>query len=187
MRPIFLMFLTVMLMAVSFTAAAQGSLGDPLFVENFGSGPSPGPPLGAQTNMTYTNGCPDDGFYSIVSSIDNSNNCHLATWQNLLHDHTGNPNGYMMWINATQNPPGVPPNVFFTVPVPVGALCPGTTYQFSAYICNLIKLSEHAGTTDPDITFTIAATDGTVLATKNTGSIPSNDPSVSPWQFYSVS
>lgn len=186
MRPIFLMFLTGMLMAVSFTAPAQGSLGDPIYTEDFGSGPNPGPSLGAKTDMTYTTGCPNDGYYSIVHSIDNSNNCHLDTWQNLLQDHTGNPNGYMMWINATENPPGTPPSTFFTYPVPTGALCPETTYQFSVYICNLIKKSVSAGTIAPNITFVISTPDGTQLVKYSTGDIPSNDPSQSPWQLYST-
>jgi len=186
MRPLFLLFFTVILMAVPFSASAQGSLGDPLFVEDFGSGPSPGPGLGAKTNMTYTTGCPNDGFYSIVSSIDNSNNCHLDTWQNILHDHTGNPNGYMMWINATINPPGTPPNVFFTYTVPTGALCPETTYQFSVYICNLIKQSVSAGTINPKITFVISTPDGKQLETYTTPDILPNDPSQSPWQLYAT-
>jgi len=167
-------------------AVAQGSLGDPIYTEDFGSGPNPGPGLGAKTDMLYTNGCPNDGQYSIVHSIDNTNNCHLDTWQNLLQDHTGNPNGYMMWINATENPPGTPPSTFFTYPVPTGALCPETTYQFSVYICNLIKKSVSAGTIAPNITFVISTPDGTQLIKSSTGDIPSNDPSQSPWQLYTT-
>ncbi len=187
MRSIFVVyFFVVVMMAMSFTASAQGSLGDPIYTEDFGSGPSPGPALGAKTNMTYTTGCPNDGYYSIVSSIDNTNNCHLDTWQNLVHDHTGNPNGYMMWINATINPPGTPPNVFFTYTVPTGALCPETTYQFSVYICNLIKQSISAGTINPRITFVISTPDGKQLEQYTTPDILPNDPSQSPWQLYAT-
>lgn len=184
-----ILILPVILMATGFHVSAQtGSLGDPIYTYDFGAGQNPGPGLGSSyTNMTYTTGCPNDGFYTIINSLNNNNNCHTDTWQNIPQDHTGNPNGYFMLINATQNPPGVPQNVFFTVPLPVNVnLCQNTEYFFSAYILNLIKQSASAGTINPDITFSVTAPDGTPLGSYDTGPILPNDPSVSPWKQYGV-
>lgn len=150
--------------------SCDGSLGDPVINEDFGSGANPGPPLaGSITNMQYTSSsCPADGQYTIVNRLDPT--CH-STWQNVTHDHTGNPNGYMMLINASQTP-----SVFFTQSAPT--LCPGTTYLFSAWILNLItKAASGYDVSEPNITFEVDAPDGTVLAIDSSGTI---DPTTGP-------
>lgn len=154
-------------------ATCNGSLGDPVINQDFGSGQNPGAALaGGITSLSYTsNNCPSDGQYTIANSITGSGNCHPDTWHNVTTDHTGNPNGYMMIINAS-----VTPNVFFTQAAPT--LCPGTTYQFSAYILNLIKL-EASGyeVSEPNITFSVETSDGQVLAIDSSGVIPAtSDP-----------
>lgn len=112
------------------------------------------------TNMTYTsNQCPNDGYYTIVHS---SSGCFGGSWLNVLSDHTGNPNGYFMLINASYQPSD------FYVQTITG-LCPGTTYQFAAWILNMVS---EPGEILPNITFNIEKTDGTVLGTYNTGDIP---------------
>ncbi|SDT66921.1 gliding motility-associated C-terminal domain-containing protein [Mucilaginibacter mallensis] len=173
MRPIiFAILFPFILIAATLQVRAQqptscdGSLGDPVINQTFGSGSNPGAPLPAGvTNMTYTtSNCPEDGYYTIVNSINLNQNCH-TTWQSVTSDHTGNPNGYMMVVNASAQP-----SVFFTQSAPT--LCPGTTYQFSAYILNLITLAASGpGVSEPNITFSVLAPDGTVLATKSTGTI----------------
>jgi gliding motility-associated-like protein len=148
----------------------DGSLGDPVINEDFGAGQNPGPPLpSSTTDMQYTtNPCPADGQYTIVNSLDP--NCH-STWQLVPHDHTGNPNGYMMVVNASYQP-----SIFFTQSAPT--LCPGTTYLFSAYILNLITLAASGpGVSEPNITFEVDAPDGTVLAIDSSGTI---QPTASP-------
>jgi gliding motility-associated-like protein len=182
-----MLFLPVLIIALVTHAAAQSDLGDPVYTFNFGSGPNPGPPLGLNsqgtpyTTMAYTTGCPNDGQYTIANCLTDSNNCHPQTWETLDTDHTGNPYGYMMIINAN-----LQPSVFFTAPVDVRYLCPNTTYRFSAYITNLIQQAAQAGTIEPSITFTVTTTDGTVLATNSTGSIAPHDPDSPPWNLYSV-
>lgn len=149
-------------------AICNGSLGDPVINQDFGSGSNPGGPLAAGvTNLTYvSNSCPSDGQYAIVNSLTGTENCHPTTWHNVSSDHTGNPNGYMMVINASETP-----NVFFTQSAPT--LCPGTTYQFSAYILNLITLQASGyGVSEPNITFSVETTGGQVLAIDSTGTIP---------------
>jgi len=165
------LFLTVIILLIAISTKAQtcsGSLGDPVILQTFGAGPNPGPSLPASTtNMAYTaNSCPNDGYYTIVNAANlNPNNCH-TTWQTVTHDHTGDPNGYMMLVNASYAP-----SIFFTQQA--NGLCPNTTYEFSAYILNLITLEASGSTViEPNITFSITGSDGTVLATYNTGIIP---------------
>jgi gliding motility-associated-like protein len=168
MRSIIVRFLLlVAFVTLAIQAGAQtctGSLGDPIINQDFGSGTNPGPPLSSSmTNMTYLTNCPDDGQYTIANSI---GDCFGNTWYHLDHDHTGNPNGYMMVVNASYQP-----SVFFTEVA--NGLCPNTTYEFAAWIVNIIRPSSCGGAAiKPNITFTISATDGTVLKTYNTGDIP---------------
>ncbi len=172
MRPVVLKLLfTLIFLAVLSKTIAQtcnGSLGDPVIDQNFGAGANPGPALAPGiTNMTYTpNNDPQDGYYTIANSLTAANNTHTQTWWDVPSDHTGNPNGYMMIINAD-----VQPNIFFTQAA--NGLCPGTTYFFSAYIFNLmIPGPITANYSHPNITFSVETTTGQVLATNNTGVIP---------------
>ena len=171
------MIAAITALKVNAQTAAQtcnGSLGDPVINQDFGSGQNPGQPLPASvTNMQYTsNNCPNDGQYTIYNSLVGSGNCHGGdggSWHDVTHDHTGNPNGYMMIVNASYNP-----SVFFTQSAPT--LCPGTTYQFSAYILNLItKQASGPGVSEPNITFTVTATNGQVLAIDSSGTIEPTD------------
>jgi gliding motility-associated-like protein len=167
---IFNVFVFVCCIAFSLKAFSQscsGSLGDAVIDQNFGAGANPGPALApGVTTLTYNNSnCPNDGEYSIVNSLTGLGNCHPTTWQNVPSDHTGNPNGYMMIVNASEQP-----SVFFTQTA--SGLCPNTTYYFSAYILNLITLAASGpGVSEPNITFSVQTTGGQTLATANTGTI----------------
>src|SRR5476651_2487112 len=127
MRPIIInFFLLVIILTIAIKTKAQtcsGSLGDPVIYQTFGAGANPGPALpNGTSNMTYTrNSCPDDGSYTIVNAANlNANNCHTS-WHTVTHDHTGDPNGYMMLVNASFDP-----SIFFTQNA--NGLCPNTTY-----------------------------------------------------------
>jgi len=157
--------------SIGYSAFAQtctGSLGDPVINQTFGSGANPGGALSSDiTNMKYvTSNCPNDGEYTIAHSLVGADNCHPYTWFNVPYDHTGNPNGYMMIVNASYDP-----SIFFTQKA--SGLCPNTTYEFSAYILNLLIPSLlTADNSQPNITFSVQTTSGTVLTTYNTGTIP---------------
>lgn len=142
----------------------DGSLGDPVISEDFGSGQNPGPALPSSvTNMQYTtSSCPNDGEYTICNSL--TANCFGGSWHNVPNDHTGNPNGYMMVINASFKP-----SVFFTQSAPT--LCPGTTYLFSAYILNIMNRFG-PDVIQPNITFEVVAPDSSILAIDSSGTIP---------------
>ena len=148
-------------------AAAQtsctGGLGDPIVNITFGQGTTAGtgPPLAPGiTNLTYQPAdCPEDGYYTIITE---TLGCFGPTWWDVLQDHTGNPNGYFMLINAS-----VEPNDFYVQTVT--GLCGGTSYQFAAWVLNLVS---RPGEILPNITFNIEKTDGTVLQSYTTGDIP---------------
>jgi gliding motility-associated-like protein len=171
MRQVILKLLLVFVFAVPAIKAngqastCNGSFGDPVINEDFGSGGNPGGPLSPGiTNMLYTTlSCPEDGYYTIAHSLAGADNCHPYTWYNVPTDHTGNPNGYMMIVNASYQP-----SVFFRQSA--NGLCPNTTYEFSAYILNLcIPSFITAAYSQPNITFSIQTTTGKVLDTVTTG------------------
>ena len=167
-------FLFIVWLLAGLSASAQtctGGLGDPIVNITFGQGAAVGPPLpGTITNLIYQPAdCPEDGYYTIISE---TLNCFGDTWWNVLQDHTGNPNGYFMLINASYQP-----SVFYAQGV--GGLCGGTSYQFAAWILNL---DSKPGEIEPNITFSILNLNGTVLQSYNTGNIPESVGAL--WQQY---
>jgi gliding motility-associated-like protein len=166
MRPIILK-LSFLLLLITLAPIVYGqSFGDPVIYETFGSGTGAGAPLPSDiTNYAYTNNqCPADGGYTIANS---TNGCFTNTWHTLSRDHTGNANGYMMIINASSAP-----GVFYVQKAEGSKLCPNTTYEFAAWVLNILKNSScGTGAIKPNITFSIETTSGQVLKTYETGDI----------------
>lgn len=153
-----LLLFIILLFACSgaWAQVCTGSLGDPVFTFDFGSGNTPQFPV---TGYQYVAGsCPDDGQYSLSKT---ETGCHDDTWHRVLKDHTGN-DGYMMVVNAD----AVPGKEFFSKQTTFAggedALCANTTYEFSAYILNLIKAGQ-SGFTQPRITFRIEKLNGELI------------------------
>jgi len=150
-----------------------GGLGDPIVNFTFGAGPNYGPALAPGiTNLQYFSGpCPMDGQYAIVNGI--SNNCFNSTWFNVLTDHTGNGSGYFMLINASFEPSD------FYVQTVTG-LCEGTSYQFAAWIMNMVRVPNLIL---PNIHIRIEKPDGTVLG-DGRGDIP--QAATPTWKQYGI-
>ncbi|HEY0680015.1 MAG TPA: gliding motility-associated C-terminal domain-containing protein [Chitinophagaceae bacterium] len=165
MKKLLVLSLLLCLRLISGAQLCTGSLGDPVVHITFGSGNNPGPALAAATtNYGFvTNDCPSDGNYTVRNS---STNCFNATWHSLSQDHTtGDNNGYFMLVNASFQPGD------FYVETVTG-LCANTTYEFAAWIMNVLKPSACNGNgtgIDPNLTFKIETTSGATLATYNTG------------------
>lgn len=142
-----------------------GSLGDAVVSINFGAGTGIGAALPAsQTTYLYTAGdCPNDGSYTIINS---TSNCFSSSWHNLPEDHTPNDvNGYTMLVNAS-----ITPSDFFVDTIT--GLCANTTYEFTAWVVNVLKTSACQPTpTRPNLVFKIETPAGTVLGTYTTGNI----------------
>lgn len=175
---IVLAFATVILCKGLKAQVCNGSLGEPVVNVTFGNGTNPGNALkSATTSYTFTSdGCPGDGSYTVVN---NTPGCFGATWHNIPEDHTPNDiNGYMMLVNASFNPGD------FYVDT-VNNLCANTTYEFSAWILNiLVPGACSPGPIVPNLTFNIETVTGAVLGTYNTGDISS---AASPtWKQYGL-
>ncbi|MEO5942773.1 MAG: gliding motility-associated C-terminal domain-containing protein [Ferruginibacter sp.] len=150
----------------------QGSLGDPIVNITFGSGTNPGAPLSAATTSYQYAGadCPIDGSYTVRT---NSSNCFGGNWFTLNSDHTGDASGYFMLVNASYQP-----SAFYLDTVK--GLCGGTTYEFAAWIVNMINPAKAPGSIEPNLTFSIETNTDTV--TYNTNNIPSG--STPEWKQY---
>lgn len=164
-------FLTILFFASLFVPhhssaqLCQGSLGDPIINNTFGSGANPGAPLlAATTSYQYsTTDCPNDGFYTVRN---NTSACFGNAWHSLTADHTGDPNGYFMLVNASYQP-----GAFYLDTVK--GLCGNSTYEFAAWLMNVLLPSACGGSgIQPDLTFSIEKTDGTLLQSYNSGNIP---------------
>ena len=157
------------------TISAQtctGSVGDPIVNVTFGAGATIGPALqpGTTTNLTYyANDCPNDGYYTIINR---TANCFGDSWHTLT-DHTGDPNGYFMLVNASYAP-----SSFYVQNI--DGLCSGTTYQFAVWIVNMCTSLQSIL---PNITLDIEKTDGTILDSFSTGDIPVTT-GTAVWQQY---
>ncbi|MHA4894798.1 gliding motility-associated C-terminal domain-containing protein [Pedobacter sp. PWIIR3] len=156
-------------------AAAQiceGSLGDPVINIDFGRGSANfGPGLGAATNYNFvTMRSPNgEGDYTIVKTTTGLN----GGWYNIFNHTPNDFNGYMMIVNAARSP-----GIFYESSAPID-LCPNTTYEFAAWVYNLLRTNGIR----PNITFYILSINDEVLGTYNTGDLPNMDPQ---WRQYGL-
>ncbi|MDB5125105.1 MAG: Gliding motility-associated C-terminal protein [Mucilaginibacter sp.] len=168
----FILLITYIVLAMHAGAqTCSGSLGDPVVNITFGAGAdfnSSGGPLAKDvTTLKYTSApCnEDDAYYGLVSNI---RGCHGGTWHVIWNDHTGDPNGYFMLINGPDGAQQV-----YSQRVDGSKLCPNTTYEFAAWIMNVLVLTDTtANWVLPNLTFTIETAGGKVLKTVNIGDIP---------------
>lgn len=134
----------------------KGALGDPIRKIDFGQGPTQrGGPIVETSFRFEPTGTPNDGWYTIAKS---TNGMHPGNWHQISNHTPNDPDGYMMIINASDEP-----SVFYEAPVP--DLCPNTTYQFSAWVINLLTYDGRK----PNLTF-IIETDQQIF-THETGNI----------------
>lgn len=158
---------------INFAQLCKGSLGDPVVNITFGSGSGSGNPIDATNYYFQRYPCPNDGSYTIATS---SPECFGNTWHTVSEDHTpGDAGGYMMIVNAS-----FVPGVFYIDTV--SGLCGGTTYEFAAWVLNVLKPGACPDESRPNLTFNIETVDGAVLKTYKTGDIyTSGSPQ---WQQY---
>ncbi|WP_421944356.1 T9SS type B sorting domain-containing protein [Pedobacter sp.] len=155
----FLLFFLIISAANAFAQqVCTGALGDPVINITFGSGNNFGPVV-PSSGYTYVAGTPNDGQYTVANTTRGLNGGWFA-----IDDHTpGDVNGYMMVINADNRL-----GVFYQTTIT--NLCPGTTYEFAAWIVNILNYTSTQ--TKPNVTFTIENRAGDILKSYNTGDIP---------------
>ena len=157
---LFIRFLFTTVIMCSYHILYAQSLGDPIVDITFGAGTATRsgalPADSGTTTYTYSStGFPSDDDYTIANTTAGMFNGWWTTT-----DHTGDVDGYMMIINGSYDP-----GIFYTRTVT--GLCGNTTYQFAAWIKNLLNSNGIL----PNVTFSIETTSGTVLGTGNTGDI----------------
>jgi gliding motility-associated-like protein len=148
------------------------SLGDPIVNITFGSGTNRfAGKLPADSGITtydyYSSGgqgFPNDGQYTIV----NTSAGMLSNLWVVTKDHTGNPGGYFMLVNADDKPGS--PVLFYTRKV--AGLCPGTKYQFGAYVKNMFN---NSGGKPPNVKFQIETETEVNLGSFSTGDIAADN------------
>jgi gliding motility-associated-like protein len=163
------LLLIAMLLATQISLPAQlctGSLGDPVVKIDFGNGSGTGGYVPTNAYQYSNSGCPNDGYYTIATSIPV---CWGGVWHTPVSDHTGG--GAFLLVNATFTP-----GDFFVSRV--SGLCPGTTYEFAAWMMNVIK----GGGIRPNVTFRIEDVSGNVLQSYNTGDVPNT--ALPEWRQY---
>lgn len=154
-----LLFILIFSSATAFTQqVCSGSLGDPVINITFGSGNNFGP-IVPSSGYKYVAGAPEDGQYTVANTTRGFKDGWFA-----IEDHTqGDVNGYMMVINADNNL-----GVFYETTIT--NLCPETTYEFAAWIVNILNYTSTQ--TKPNVTFTIENRAGAILQSYNTNDIP---------------
>ena len=141
----------------------EGNLGINIFTEgDFGSGPTAISPDNQDIAPGYSfifDPPPNDGEYIITNNT--------APWGSFasnwidIQDNSSDPQGYMMVVNASNNP-----GLFYEQEI--DGLCENTLFEFSADIINLIEPRLSPGSL-PNISFLI---DGVVAF--NSGNIPND-------------
>jgi hypothetical protein len=119
-------------------------------------------PIAPCSDYTYTaasNGLSPEGRYSIIKTVGNStgSNCIKLDWRG--SDHTGD-GGYFMLVNGAPNTSTSP--IFYKIRNI--ALCVGATYEFSAWVINVLPAGHPAAIagSQPNISFRV---NGQVIAT----------------------
>lgn len=145
-----------------------GSLGDPVVNVTFGTGTGftslATAASGASTTYNQqSQECPNDGNYAVTNT---TSGCFSNSWFTATEDHTPNDvNGRMAIYNASYT-------VGEFYKQTISGLCGNTTYEFAAWIANILRPSACSGAgIDPNLTFRIESLTGTLLGTYSTGNI----------------
>lgn len=175
MRTIFLFLLVLMIFYKLEVVGQQctGALGEPVVNIDFNRGSSVfGQSVSNATTYRFVAGTPNDGEYTISKNTNGMYNDDYG-WHQITNHTPNDPNGYMMIVNAS-----IDPGIIYQTSLP--ALCPGTTYEFSGWIINLLNYSGKK----PNISFQIETKLGKVLKEYATGEIP--DGPTPEWIKYST-
>ncbi|MFB2117668.1 gliding motility-associated C-terminal domain-containing protein [Parapedobacter sp. 2B3] len=175
------------LLVVTLPEVASGqqgctNFGDPIIHITFGNAEMPliQLPNGVTTYNFYQGG----GFFMMPNHYtitSNSQTAGAAVFHS-FSDHTGDPGGRMLLVNADYAP-----GIFYTETQP--DLCPNTDFTFSAWIANAsppdLSCGEDSPQWNPNVQFEIWTTSGELIVSKPTGEIPSK--SNAEWLSFSLS
>lgn len=107
--------------------------------------------------------CPNDGQYSVVSSLNGA--CFNATWYGLAEDHTpGDVRGNMMIVNG-----GSTPGVFYQQSV--SGLCSGTSYEVSVWVANILRINTCSNALVPNLSVNVETRGGILVQSTALGTV----------------
>lgn len=175
----YLLTLCILFAAQLHAQLCQGSLGDPVVQITFGANNNTGPLFSSRnTNYQYVpQDCPQDGYYTVRN---HTADCFMDSWNYITQDHTGDAGGNFMLINASYQP-----SDFYLDTVK--GLCPGTTYEFAAWIANMLRPYACRGNgIKPNITFKIETAKGDLLGRYDTGDIADSTYGAAIWRQYGL-
>lgn len=160
----------------AFAQSCSGPNAEVLIRESFGTAGS-ALSINGRTSYRYVaQRCPNNGEYTIATTSDQR--CFDSVWHGLPQDHTGNPEGNMLIVNASDLP-----GEFYRQTIP--GLCGGTTYEFSVWGINLLQPGNCTDSSLPNLTIQIETESGRPLRTIRIGSI--SETTVPTWRRFSVS
>jgi gliding motility-associated-like protein len=144
--------------------------------QTFGTARQPASLAGLTPYQYVPPTCPADGQYTVTETIDGG--CFNYTWYAVAADHTpDDTDGNMMIVNAANTA-----GVFYEQPV--SGLCPGTTYEFSLWVVNLLKTGICPTPLIPDLSVRVETKNGQVLASAPIGTVSLTDKPT--WRYYSA-
>ena len=162
MKQLLLFFMFLLTSFDVLTQVCPGIAGPIIYLEDFGSGPNPGPELPPGVT-TYAFGLGGGGLYYVTN--DSGQNGTL--WHG-AEDHTpGDTDGYMLLFDAS-----AAAGTFFEIELE--DLCPNSQYVFSCFAANIVVPTACGnGGIRPHLRFTIINPDNSVdLASVTSGEIP---------------
>ena len=147
-----------------------------LISESFGSAAAPVLLEGRTTYRFVAASCPNNGEYTLSNRLDQA--C-FGVWHTLLRDHTpGTTNGAMLLVNGAEQP-----GEFYRQALP--GLCGGTTYEFSVWGLNLLRLGRCENSLVPNLSIVVETATGQLLQRLDIGSVPETATPV--WKRFSAS
>lgn len=121
------------------------------------SGSGSGQPASGYTYVYKRGGLVPEATYTLVKNIGDQNggNCIKGDWRG--QDHTGD-GGWFMAVNGAPNTTTSP--IFYSINAIT--VCPGTQYEFSAFVINLLPKSSPSAVagSEPNISFIVNSSAG---------------------------
>jgi gliding motility-associated-like protein len=173
---VFLLLLLILAIGNAKSQTCAGSIGDPVRKYDFGRGTiDRGAAIPDKTNYEYDDvDVPNDGQYTIVKTTAGMSHVSQRNWLEVTNHTPNDPDGYMMLINADEHQAGI----FYQATIP--DLCPGTTYDFGAWIINVMARQGIR----PNLKFIIETTSGVLIKQFDTD--PILEGSSTDWKRYST-
>ncbi len=139
-------------------------------LENLDDSNLPGTPRSAYTYVFESNGLLPEYTYTIIKNIGDANGGNCIKWDWRAQDHTGD-GGWFMAVNGAPSSNPQYSRIFYRIEDIT--VCPGTEYQFGAWVINLLPGTSPAALpgSEPDISFVVKSSNGQIDTIARSGKI----------------